>query len=179
MCIRDSIQVVSAAVQEKFGLRRRLASLIATGVAGVASVFVFSTTNGLNALDVVDKFINELGIVTAAIVMTGLITFVAKKLPELRHHLNYYSSIKIGSWWYALVGVVTPAILTVTLVLTAYSLITEGYDSYPQTFVYQYGWFMIVAVVFISFILSFVPWRTNVDDYDPVAFHDAGASLTK
>lgn len=173
------IQVVSAAVQEKFGLRRRLASLIATGLAGVTSVFVFSTSNGLNALDVVDKFINELGIVTAAIVMTFFVTFVVKKLPELRKHLNYYSSIKLGTWWYALVGVVTPAILAITLVLTAYSLVTEGYGGYPETFIYQYGWFMIVAVIFGSFIMSFVPWRTDVDSYDPVSFHDAGASPTK
>lgn len=173
------IQVVSAAVQEKFGLRRRLASLIATGLAGVTSVFVFSTSNGLNALDVVDKFINELGIVTAAIVMTFFVTFVVKKLPELRKHLNYYSSIKLGTWWYALVGVVTPAILAITLVLTAYSLVTEGYGGYPETFIYQYGWFMIVAVIFGSFIMSFVPWRTDVDSYDPVNFHDAGASPTK
>ncbi len=173
------IQVVSAAVQEKFGLGRRLASLIATGLAGVTSVFVFSTSNGLNALDVVDKFINELGIVTAAIVMTFFVTFVVKKLPELRKHLNYYSSIKLGTWWYALVGVVTPAILAITLVLTAYSLVTEGYGGYPETFIYQYGWFMIVAVIFGSFIMSFVPWRTDVDSYDPVSFHDAGASPTK
>lgn len=173
------IQVVSAAVQEKFGLGRRLASLIATGLAGVTSVFVFSTSNGLNALDVVDKFINELGVVIAAIVMTFFVTFVVKKLPELRKHLNYYSSIKLGTWWYALVGAVTPAILAITLVHTAYSLVTEGYGGYPETFIYQYGWFLIVAVIFGSFIMSFVPWRTDVDSYDPVNFHDAGASPTK
>ncbi|QOQ38419.1 sodium-dependent transporter [Trueperella pecoris] len=171
------IQVVSAALQEKFALGRRLASLTATGLSGLASVFVFSTSNGLNALDVVDKFINELGIVTAAILMTFLVTFIAKKLPVLRQHLNHYSSLKLGTWWYALVGVVTPGILALTLVLTGYSLITEGYGDYPETFVYQYGWFMIVGVAFVSFVLAFVPWRTPVDDYDPVVFHEAGASL--
>ncbi|MEW6868613.1 sodium-dependent transporter [Trueperella pyogenes] len=170
------IQVVAAAFQEKFALSRRLSALLTTGLAGLASIFVFSTSNGLNALDVVDKFINELGIVTAAIIMTIFITFIAKKLPELRHHLNHYSSIRLGKIWYGLVGVITPAILAVTLVLTSISLIRDGYGGYPESFVYRYGWFMMVGVVFLSFIVSFVPWLTKVDDYDAAAFHEPGAT---
>ncbi|MDO5025266.1 MAG: sodium-dependent transporter [Trueperella sp.] len=171
------IQVVAAAVQEKFGINRRVASLITCGIAGGASVLVFSTTNGLNALDVVDKFINELGIVTAAILMTVLAAYVARKLPAFRHHLNYYSSVKIGKWWDLFVGFVSPLVLAVILVFTLRSLLVDGYGGYPEEFIYKFGWGMMVMTIFVSFILSFIKWQTPVDDYDAIAYHEPGATL--
>lgn len=170
------IQVVAAAVQEKFNINRRVASLITCGIAGAASVLVFSTSNGLNALDVVDKFINEIGIVSAAILMTVLVTYAVRMLPMLRHHLNYYSSIRIGKWWDLFVGFVSPLVLAVILLFTLRSLLVEGYGDYPEGFIYKFGWGMIVMAVFVSFILSFVKWQTPVDDYDAIAYHDAGAT---
>ncbi len=173
------IQVVSAAIQEKFGINRRFGALLATGIAGAASVLLFSTTNGLNALDVVDKFINEIGIVSAAIMMTLLVAFVFRKLPLLRAHLNFYSSVKLGRWWDVLVGIVSPAILGFILVLTFISLVTDGYGGMPESFIYQYGWFVIIGVVFGSVILAFLPWKTDVDQYNADDFHQIdGTSLS-
>lgn len=173
------IQVVSAAVQEKFNINRRFGALLATGIAGAASVLLFSTTNGLNALDVVDKFINEIGIVTGAIVMTLFVAFALRKLPLLRKHLNYYSSFKVGRWWDLLVGVISPAVLAFIFVLTFHSLVTEGYGDYPVAFVYQYGWYMIIGVIFGALILAFIPWKTPVDNYDANAYHPLdGPDLT-
>lgn len=165
------IQVVSAAIQEKFGINRRFGALLATGIAGSASVLLFSTSNGLNALDVVDKFINEIGIVSAAILMTLLVAFALRKLPRLRQHLNYYSSVKIGRWWDVLVGILSPAVLAFILVLTIQSLVSDGYGGYPESFIYQYGWFMVIGVIFGAAILTFIPWRTNVDEYDADEYH--------
>lgn len=62
-------QVVTASISEKFGLTRVVASMIVVGTSGVIAIFLFATTAGLPTLDVVDKFINEFGVVTAAIAM--------------------------------------------------------------------------------------------------------------
>lgn len=170
------LQVVSAALQEKFGFSRRFAALFATLTTGFLSIMFFSTTDGLNALDVVDKFINEIGIVSSAILMTLLVTYVAPKLRVLRHHLNHYSTLPVGKLWYAMIGVVAPAVLAVIFVATVYELVTAGYGGYPDTFIYQFGWGMLLLVVIGSFLLSFSPWRTDVDDFDPVRFHEDAAS---
>ena len=171
------VQVTAAAFQDKFGLTRRVSSFVSVGIAGGASIIFFSTTNGLNALDVVDKYINEIAIVSSAIIMIALIAYHAKKLPALRAHLNHYSSFKLGKWWYALVAVISPFVLIVTVVLTIYSLLTEGYGGYPTEFVYQFGWLMIAIVAYMSFAFAVARWKTPVDKYEAVDFHDPEATI--
>lgn len=170
------LQVASSAFQEKFALTRRVSSFIVVGITGFLSVVFFSTTNGLNALDVVDKYINELGIVSSAIIMAVLLAGRAKKLPVLRQHLNHYSSFKVGKWWDVLAGVVSPLVLTVIFVLTVRSLLVEGYGGLPESFIYQFGWIMMALVVYVSFALAVARWQTPVDRFDPVEFHDDGAT---
>ena len=167
------LQVVSAAIQEKFGLTRRLAALLTCGLTGALSIFVFSTTDGLNALDVVDKFINEIGVVVSAILMTLLVSYVAPKLAILSRHLNRTSSLRVGAVWRVLVSVVAPAVLGIILILTLVDLLRHGYGDYPQSFVYEMGWFMLLLVVVGAFVLAVSPWRTPIDDFDAISFHDA------
>lgn len=169
-------QVISAAIQEKFNVGRRTASLLVVLLDGLISVSVFSTTGGLNALDVVDKYINEIGIVTCAILTCVLLAYVLRRLPLLRTHLNFNSRLKLGTWWDAAIYVVIPIVLGVVMVLTLYSLLVDGYGGYPESFLYQYGWTLIFAVAIGSFVLASIPWRTPVDDFDPVAYHGLEAS---
>ncbi|MFC5369294.1 sodium-dependent transporter [Arcanobacterium bovis] len=170
------LQVTSAAFQEKFGISRRSATMWITGVSGVASVFIFSTTDGLNALDVVDKYINELGIIGAAIVACVVVSFVLRRLPLLRAHLNYNSMLKLGPWWYAMVAVLVPAVLSVILVATVIELIKEPYGGYPVWFNATFGWAMIVGTIAASVIFSLLRWKTPVDDFDPMTFHGIEAA---
>lgn len=171
------VQVTAAAFQDKFGLTRRVSSFVSVGLAGGASIVFFSTTNGLNALDVVDKYINEIGIVSSAIIMIALIAYRSKKLPALRAHLNHYSSFKLGTWWYALVAVISPFVLFVTFVLTVYSLLKDGYGGLPTEFVYQFGWLMIAIVAYMSFAFAVARWKTPVDKFEAVDFHDPEATI--
>lgn len=170
------LQVVSAAIQEKFGKTRRVAALFSVGITGVLSVLFFSTTNGLNALDVVDKYINELGIVLSAIIMTLALSYYFKKLPIFRHHLNHYSSLHVGKWWYVAVSVISPIVLTVTFVLTVISLITDGYGGYALGFLGQYGWGMMLIVAAATLVLTVLPWKTDVDSFNPVDYHEDEAT---
>ncbi|WP_124054516.1 sodium-dependent transporter [Arcanobacterium ihumii] len=165
------LQVTSAAFQEKFGISRRRATMWVTGVSGVASVFIFSTTDGLNALDVVDKYINELGIISSAIFACVVVSFVLRRLPLLRAHLNYHSMLNLGKWWYAMVAVLVPAVLTVILTATIIDLIKEPYGGYPAIFNFEFGWAMIIATLIASIGFSLLRWKTPVDDFNPMVFH--------
>lgn len=157
------LEVVTAAFQEKLGLSRIGAVLGVGGLSAVLSILLFSTTNGLNLLDVVDKYINEIGVVASAILMTLGVTYVLRRLPALQRHLNGVSSIPIGGWWKLLVGVVTPLVLVIMLTTSAIALARDGYDAYPAWFTNAFGWGAVVTVVILAFVFTLIPWRTDVD----------------
>ncbi|WP_168582247.1 sodium-dependent transporter [Gephyromycinifex aptenodytis] len=157
------LEVVTAAFQEKLGLSRIGAVLGIGGLSAVMSIMLFSTTNGLNLLDVVDKYINEIGVVTSAILMTLVVTYALGRLPALQRHLNGISSIPIGGWWRVLVGVITPLALIVMLATTVIALARDGYDAYPAWFTNTFGWGAVAAVAVLAVVFTLIPWRTDVD----------------
>ncbi|BDZ42236.1 sodium-dependent transporter [Paraoerskovia sediminicola] len=102
------LQVVSSAFQDKFGLTPRQGALRIGLVAAVLSVLGFSTTTGLIALDTVDKFTNNIGIVVSAVAMTVIVVWVARLGPELRYHLNAVSTFQLRGWWTVCIGLLAP-----------------------------------------------------------------------
>ena len=161
------LQVVSAAFQEKFGVSRTTASVVLGVVAGGLSVWLYSSTNGLNMLDVVDNYVNNIGIVTSAVLMCFVVTFVARKLPELQRHLSVNSATSVGTWWRVFAGFITPAVLTYILLATAWSLVRDGYGGYPAWFTSTFGWGTLGLIVVAAIVLSLISWREPVDLFEP------------
>lgn len=162
------LQVVVAALQEKFALSRLAATGVVVGVCGVGSLALYATTSGLAMLDTVDYFVNNFGVVASAVLMAGLVAYGARKLPELRAHLNAVSTLRIGRWWEVLVGIVVPIMLTVMLVFTLIDTLNEPYGGYPWSFVNTVGWGVLALIVVVAFVLTAVRWRRPVDDFTPV-----------
>ena len=169
------VEVVLSAVQDKLGLSRVGASIAVCVPMAVLSTLGFSTTTGLNLLDVTDKFVNSFGIVTAALVATFVVVFAVRALPTLRDHLNMYGTFKVGNAWMIMVGALVPLILLITLYLDAADVFTNGYGGMPNEFVMTFGWGMALSLVVIAVILSLIPWsrKSNADrldsDGDPIA----------
>ncbi|WP_218668550.1 sodium-dependent transporter [Luteococcus japonicus] len=161
------IQVVTAAVQEKFGMGVRASSVVVGLVSAALSIGLYSTSNGLNMLDVVDNFVNNIGIVSSAILTVFLLTFVVRRLPELHHHLSEHSAKPLRGWWRLFAGYITPIMLTVMLVFALVDLVQHGYGDYPSWFVLAFGWGALALLVIGSVLLSLLPWRTRVDHFVP------------
>ena len=162
------LQVVSSAVQDKTGTSPTRAGLLVGLACAIPSVLLFSTTNGLNALDVMDAFINNIGVVTSAILMLLLIGWLARATPVLSRHLNAVSSIKTGLVWSVLIRFATPVILVAVLITGAGQYVTDGYADYPASFLATYGWGVIALVAIFSLAMSFRPYRRPyADDYTP------------
>lgn len=151
------LQVVSAAVQDKFGVSPARAGLLVGLVTAIPSVLIFSTTNGLNALDVMDAFINNIGVVGSAILMLVMVGLVARHNEVLARHLNAVSSIRSGRLWRVLVTYITPTILGIVFARGAWGYIVDGYDddSYARSFELIYGWGVIGLVIVFSLAMSF------------------------
>jgi len=161
------LQVVSAAVQEKFGVGRKAAALGVGGLSAVLSVLLFSTTTGLLALDTIDQWANNIGVVASAVLMTVFIVWIFRRAGELRDHLNALSTFRVGRLWIALIGIVAPIVLGYMLISRIVTLIIEGYSGLPPWYLVVFGWGTIVFAVVASIILTVVPWRHPVDDFTP------------
>lgn len=171
------VEVVVSSFQDKFRLERRTAS-IAVGVAcAVPSLVLFPVTTGLGSLDIVDKFVNVLGIVLIAVISTVTIGWVLKRTPELRSHVNAVSSLQLGRWWDFSLTVITPLILGITFILEVRLLLIEGYGGYASHKVIIFGWILGLVLYLGAFGLSRIPWpRGTIVDGPPAG--DFGVPLT-
>lgn len=171
------VEVVVSSFQDKFRLERRTAS-IAVGVAcAVPSLVLFPVTTGLGSLDIVDKFVNVLGIVLIAVISTVTIGWVLKRTPELRAHVNAVSSLQLGRWWDFSLTVITPLILGITFILEVRLLLIEGYGGYASHKVVIFGWILGLMLYLGAFGLSRIPWpRGTIVDGPPAG--DFGVPLT-
>jgi NSS family neurotransmitter:Na+ symporter len=161
------LQVVSAAFQEKFGLSRRQAPVRIGVVAAVLSILGMATTTGLIALDTIDNWANNVGIVASAVLTCILVVWVLRQAPLLRRHLNAVSTTQVGPWWYACVGVVVPLVLGFMLVSRIVSLAAEGYEGYATWYLNVFGWGMIGVLVVGAFVFSRIRWRVDPDAFEP------------
>lgn len=176
------LQVVSAGFQEKFGLSPRQAAVRVGAVAAVLSILLFSTTTGLLALDTVDNWANNIGIVLSAILASVFAFWVLRKGTELRYHLNSVSTFRVGAIWTVLAGILAPVILAYMLISRIVSLTVEGYAGYPQWYLLALGWGAIAAIVAGAGLLTALPWRQSPDGFrawpplpDHAPPHHAGA----
>ena len=154
------VEVIIAAIQDKFGLARLSSTLLVCVPLAVVSTALFSTTMGLPLLDVLDKWANEYGIVAAAAVSTIVVAYIVRGLPTLRDHLNHKGTFPVGWVWMACVGVIAPVVLGVSLAISTFDLLTAEttYEGYPGWFVLVFGWLMAIGLVVVAIGLSLIPW---------------------
>lgn len=134
-------QVPIAALQDKLGWSRRKAVTVVGGGSALCSIVLFSTVNAITLVDVIDHFINNIGIVTGALLSIILVAWLKPaQLQQLRTHVNDISSIPLGRWWIFCLTVLTPLVLLVILALSLRSLLINGYGGYSLSLQWIFGW---------------------------------------
>lgn len=148
------VQVPVSAAQDKFGWSKNKAVTIVGLGSAIISIALFGTKNAITFVDVIDHFANNIGVVLGAILSIIWVTWLNRDLlPKLIKHINSISSFKVGAFWSFMLTIVTPVALLVTLVLSAYSLITEGYDSYPMSTQLVFGWGVVALFAICALVL--------------------------
>ncbi|MGO1839001.1 MAG: sodium-dependent transporter, partial [Candidatus Microbacterium stercoravium] len=158
------LEVVIAAIRDKFGLTRGQA-VGGVGVLALISVVLLGTTSGLIALDTIDQWTNNIGIVASAIVMTIVVIWVKRRGGELSRHLSAVSTFKVGGLWLFFTGVIGPIVLIWMLAAKVIDLVTGGYEGYATWYLGVAGWGSIVLAVVAAIVLPIVSWR-----HDPRSF---------
>ncbi|WP_053383565.1 sodium-dependent transporter [Leucobacter celer] len=159
------LEVVFAGVIDKFGLRRKTAAYGLGGALALISLLLFGTTSGLTALDTIDNWANNIGIVASAVVMSITVLWIRRAGRELSGHLSSLSTFKVGRLWLILVTVLGPVVLGYMLVATVIDLISTPYGGYDTGYLLIVGWGSVLLMIVGSIVLTALPWRT-----DPLAF---------
>lgn len=163
------VEVVAAAFQDKFGLRRVPAVLITGIPMAIISIVLFATTSGVNVLSVVDKFINN-AIALNALVTLILISWVYRRVEELHKHLISVSSLPVGKWWNACISIITPVALVWMLFVEFSTIIRDGYEDHPTWFLVAFGWGSMIFALVFAIILALCPWSDRIVHLDGPVF---------
>ncbi|MBR5951402.1 MAG: hypothetical protein IKZ87_08240, partial [Actinomycetaceae bacterium] len=128
------------------------------------SVVIFAPRSGLTALDSVDEYANNFGVVGGALLLALVATFSATKLGGLRRHLNTVSAIKTPMVWSWLAGIVVPIVLIYLLVTTVIARAKEPYGGgdYSWTANNAYGWGTVAFIIIFAVIFTFIPWKNHL-----------------
>ncbi|PRQ12099.1 sodium-dependent transporter [Corynebacterium sp. 13CS0277] len=152
------VEVVVSSVQDKFGMARRKAAIVVGVCCAVPSLALFPVTTGLASLDIVDKFVNVIGIVAIAVISIVVVGWVLRRTGELRAHVNAVSSLQLGRWWDISLIVITPLILGITFVLEVTAILRDGYGGYSTPKIIAFGWTLGVLLYGGAAILTAKAW---------------------
>ena len=142
-------------MQDKLKWSRKKAVTIIGGGSALVSIVLFSSVNAIKLVDIIDHFINNIGIIGGALLsIISVAWFKREALKQLRDHVNRISTIQLGKGWDFTLTVITSLILLVTLCMTIFSLITKGYDTYSTDMLMIFGWGSVIFCAVVAVVLS-------------------------
>lgn len=152
------LEVIIAAVQDKIKINRVGATFLVGLPMMVLSTGLFGTTTGLPVLDVLDKFVNNFGIVAVALFTTYAL-LLTESISKLAEHSNKISSFKLTMKWRICAGALTPIVLVYMLFTEINKVLTQGYGGYPTWFIDTFGWGMAIGLVIMAYLLTKLAWE--------------------
>ena len=162
------MEVPISAIVDKTGCKRKTAVLSIGGGTAIVSTALFSTASAMTLVDIMDHFVNNIGVVLGALLSIILVGWIIRnKLNEFTQHVNAISSIKLGKVWQVLLIVVTPISLIVALGFTISELFTDGYGEYSRAMVLTFGWGSVLCCLIGAILLTYLPHRKNQHDMAP------------
>ncbi len=161
------LQAGVSGFHDKFDIEHSKAVTIVLVPTFVLSI-LFITGAGLNILDIVDAFINNIGVASGGVIEVILITRFFN--PErLRKEANEFSNFSIGKWWTYSLRIVTTIVLGVMLFLNTKDFVINGYGGYASADVNVFGWGCILLVVVAADFLTTLNGKDGYADLDKIS----------
>lgn len=164
------LQAVVSGFHDKFDLTHKKAVTIVIVPAFILS-FLFITGAGMNILDIVDAFINNIGIVSAGVIELILITRFFN-VEKLRQEANEFSNFSIGRWWVYTLRIVTTVVLGIMIFLNTKDYLYNGYGGYASADVNVFGWGTILFVIVFADFLTTMKGKDGYRDLDKIAYKE-------
>ena len=149
------LEVPIAAMMDKLKWSRKKAVTIVGGGSAIVSIVLFSSVNSIKLVDIVDHFINNIGIIGGALLsIIYMAWFKRSVLVNIRNHVNAISTVQLGKGWDFTLTVITSLILLVTLTMTIFSLLLKCYGDYSLSLQGLFGWGSVIFCAIVAFILA-------------------------
>lgn len=141
-----------ASLMGKFDMDRKKAVTIYC-IVGLFAGMIFVTNSGLYVLDIVDHFINNFGVLAAGLVEIVFLSWFCK-LEMFQEHINLTSDFAVGRWWPFCLKFVTPVVLGYMSIANLIGDFRNGYGGYPGDALFYFGWFLVVMIAVIGYLLQ-------------------------
>jgi len=161
------MQAVIAGIQDKFEVSHKKAVTTVIIPAFLISI-LFITGAGLNILDIVDAFANNIGIVGAGLIEVILVGWFFDT-EKLRQEANSFSNFSIGRWWVYSLKFVTVVVLGIMVFLNTKDYLMNGYGGYASSNVAVFGWGTMLVVAIVATILSTMKGKDGYADLNKVS----------
>jgi len=156
------IQAVISGIADKFEFSRTKATTIVVVPAFLISI-LFITGAGLIILDIVDAFINNIGVAGAGLLEVILIGWLFN-LETLRKEANEFSNFSVGKWWVYALKFVTVVVLGFMVISNTIGYIREGYGGYATIDVGVFGWGCLLVCIIVTIILTAMKGKEGYAD---------------
>ncbi len=164
------LQAVVSGFHDKFEMSHKKAVTIVIVPAFVLSL-LFITGAGMNILDIVDSFINNIGIVSAGVIEVILVTRFFN-IEKLRQEANSFSNFSIGRWWVFSLRIITTVVLGIMIFLNTRDFLYNGYGNYPTADIAVFGWGTILFVVMFADALTTMKGKEGYRDLDKISYKE-------
>ncbi len=147
------VEAVAAAAIDKWGWSHRRSNLTVGGIAIVLGI-PLTLGAGLHWLDIIDRFMNQIGLSLVVLGECILIGYYFKS-ERMRQYVNQLSDFAIGKWWNLCVMFITPLAIIWLLGMEIKARWHEPYgDSGLRSQEFLFGWLIIILVVVVGIILA-------------------------
>ncbi len=150
------VEAFSSAAVDKFGWKRRNVVSVSCLVGAFGSI-VFTTGAGFYWLDIVDRFLNQYGLILVGLLECILVIWYYR-IDKLHFHL--YDANEGGYppiwdiWWEWSVKYVVPLVLFIILAWSAIEDISTPYGDYPSEAIMMIGMGWLVATFLAAGVFS-------------------------
>jgi NSS family neurotransmitter:Na+ symporter len=155
------IEAVVTGLRDSFKIKRERA-LFWVCLVGFSLGFLYTSRAGLFWLDIVDHWMNW-GLVIVGVLEAILVGWLYE-INRVSADIDSTSEIKLGKFWIFCVKILTPLVLSVTIVLSICKEILNPYGEYPTWALMVGGWILLLTLLFLSILLQereYLPTMTN------------------
>lgn len=146
------METIITGLKDKFEVKREKSATFVCCIGFLFSL-IFATRSGIIALDIVDHFINNFGILISGLLEVILLSWIFKS-SFIKNHVNKYSDFSIGSWWIFSIKILMPILLGSMVVSNMAREIQHRYENYPLFLLIIFGWVVMATIFILSFAVA-------------------------
>lgn len=149
--------VPMTSVEDRFGWSRKKTVVVLGLPMAIVSLLIYPTANGSSMVDAVDFAVSGYGLVLGGLA-TIVLAFLTGKLKALAAEANRTSVLKLGTVWYACLGL-TAVILTIVLFLNVKGQVDDLSDPEVANELIYINWGVGGAMIVFGLVMTLILYK--------------------